>query len=130
MIVSAFSIIVYEITAKFIIKTFISEAQTVALGTDFIRIRILATPLMFCSFFTVHLFQGFGEGNKALFLGVMRWAVFNIPMLYILNYFIGMYGIVWSQVVADILTVMLSYIVYSNYMKKLKLKEKNAVGCY
>ena len=123
LIVSAFSIFIYQLSAKLIIKAFISEAQTVALGTNFLRIRILATPLMFCSFFTVHLFQGFGEGNKALFLGVMRWAVFNIPMLYILNNFIGMYGIVWSQILADILTVILSYTVYSRYMKKLKENE-------
>jgi len=129
LMVSAFSIIIYEITAKLIINVFISEAQTVALGTNFIRIRILATPLMFCSFFTVHLFQGFGEGSKALFLGVMRWAVFNIPMLFILNHFIGVYGIVWSQVTADVLTVTLSYIVYSKYMKKLKIKEANAIEC-
>ncbi|CRZ34019.1 hypothetical protein DFR55_10816 [Herbinix hemicellulosilytica] len=91
----------------------------------------MATPLMFCSFFTVHLFQGFGDGNKALFLGVMRWAVFNIPMLFILDYFFGMYGIVWSQVTADMLTVILSYVVYSNYMKKLKMKEENDIQlCY
>lgn len=127
LIVSAFSIFIYEISSKMIINAFISESQTVALGTNFLRIRILATPLMFCSFFTVHLFQGFGEGNKALFLGIMRWAVFNIPMLYILNYFIGMYGIVWSQITADILTVILSYCVYANYMKKLKMNEEDEI---
>ena len=126
LIVSALSVILYEITARLIINVFIAEAQTVALGTNFLRIRILATPLMFCSFFTVYLFQGFGEGRKALFLGVMRWAVFNIPMLYILNYFIGMYGIVWSQITADVLTVVLSYIVYSKYMKKQKTERLTA----
>lgn len=119
MAVSAFSIIIYEISAKLIIETFISEAQTVALGTNFLRIRILATPLMFGSFFTLHLFQAFGEGNKALLLGVIRWAVFNIPMLFILNQIFGMYGIVWSQVTADLLSVILSYYVYSKHMKKL-----------
>ena len=121
LIVSGFSIIIYELFAKSIMNVFISETQTIALGTNFLRVRVLATPLMFCSFFTVFLFQGLGEGNKALFLGVMRWAVFNIPMLYILNYFIGMYGVVWSQVTADTLTVVLSYYVYWRYKKKFKV---------
>ena len=98
-------------------QIFIADPETVRLGTDFLRIRCLATPLMFMSFFTVYVFQGFGEGGRALFLGVTRWAVFNIPMLYILNHFIGMYGIVWSQVCADILTVTLSFIVYRRYMR-------------
>lgn len=118
LITAAFSIVLYELTASYIMRMFIADAETVSLGTDFLRIRILATPLMFLSFFTVYLFQGFGQGNKALFLGVMRWAVFNIPMLFILNGIIGMYGIVWSQVTADIFTVALSIYVYERYKKK------------
>jgi hypothetical protein len=49
----------------------------------------------------------------------MRWAVFNIPMLFVLNHFIGMYGIVWSQVTADILTVALSAFVYFRFRSRL-----------
>ena len=118
LITAALSIVLYELTASYIMRMFIADAETVSLGTDFLRIRILATPLMFLSFFTVYLFQGFGQGNKALFLGVMRWVVFNIPMLFILNGIIGMYGIVWSQVTADIFTVALSIYVYNRYKKK------------
>ena len=118
LITAACSIVLYELTAGYIMRMFIADAETVSLGTDFLRIRILATPLMFLSFFTVYLFQGFGKGNKALFLGVMRWVVFNIPMLYILNGIIGMYGIVWAQVTADIFTVALSIYVYNRYKKK------------
>ena len=117
VIVSMISIVLYEIFAGNIMRIFIPDPQTVLLGTDFLRIRCLATPLMFMSFFTVYVFQGFGEGNKSLFLGVMRWAVFNIPMLFLLNHIIGMYGIVWSQVCADILTVSLSFYVYRRYMR-------------
>lgn len=117
--VSIISIILYQVSAGSIMQIFIPEQQTVLLGTGFLRIRCLATPLMFMSFFTVYVFQGFGEGNKSLFLGVMRWAVFNIPMLFILNHIIGMYGIVWSQVCADILTVSLSFYVYRRYTHRV-----------
>ncbi|MBP3883027.1 MAG: cation transporter [Lachnospiraceae bacterium] len=119
LIVGALSVAMYEVFAGGIIRLFIADPETVRLGTDFLRIRCLATPLMFMSFFTVYTFQGFGRGERSLFLGVMRWAVFNIPMLFILNHFIGMYGIVWSQVTADILTVALSAFVYFSYRRKL-----------
>ena len=119
LIVGALSVAMYEVFAGGIIRLFIADPETVRLGTDFLRIRCLATPLMFMSFFTVYTFQGFGRGERALFLGIMRWAVFNIPMLFILNHFIGMYGIVWSQVTADILTVTLSAFVYFSYRRKL-----------
>ena len=119
LIVGALSVAMYEVFAGGIIRLFIADPETVRLGTDFLRIRCLATPLMFMSFFTVYTFQGFGRGERSLFLGIMRWAVFNIPMLFILNHLIGMYGIVWSQVTADILTVTLSAFVYFSFRRKL-----------
>lgn len=115
LVIAGISIILYEIFAAQFIRIFISDAQTIDLATNFLRIRVLATPLMFLSFFTVYLFQAFGKGKISLFLGVMRWLVFNIPMLFILNGIFGMYGIVWSQVTADILTVALSFYVYHRF---------------
>ena len=121
---AVFSIILYEIFAPYIMMFFIDESETVALGTDFLRVRCLATVFMFLSFFHVHLFNGYGRGQEALFLGVMRWAVFNIPMLFILNHFFGMYGLVWSQLISDIMTVALSLITHKRYLKKSGLTEK------
>ena len=115
LICAAASIALYQLFAGQIIGIFINDGATAALGTGFLRARVLATPLMFLCFFHVHLFNGFGEGGRALFLGVMRWLVFNIPMLFLLNALFGMYGIVWSQVTADTLTAALSLRVYRRY---------------
>lgn len=112
VIIAAASILLYELFAAGLVRFFISEAQTVELATQFLRIRVLATPLMFMSFFTVYVFQAFGKGNISLFLGVVRWMVFNIPMLFLLDALFGIYGIVWSQIIADVLTVLLSLYVY------------------
>ena len=118
LLVAAVSIVLYEIFAAQFIRLFISDAQTVAMAENFLRIRVLATPLMFMSFFTVYLFQAFGKGRIALVLGVVRWLGFNIPMLFILNGIFGMYGIVWSQVAADTLTVVMPLLVYRKYRPK------------
>ncbi len=112
------SILLYELFAGQIMRVFIGDAQTVALGTVFLRARVLATPLMFLSFFHVYLFNGFGRGGHALFLGVTRWLGFNIPMLFLLNFLVGMYGIVWAQVTADVLTVALSLLVYRRFARR------------
>ena len=112
------SIAMYEIFAPSFITLFIDEPATVALGTKFLRARCLATVLMFMSFYHVHLFNSYGRGKEALFLGVMRWAAFNIPMLFILNHFFGMYGLVWSQLAADVLTVILSLETHRRYKEK------------
>lgn len=128
LVIAAVSIGLYELFAQQLIGVFIDDAQTVAMATSFLRVRVLATPLMFMSFFTVHLFQAFGQGDKALFLGVMRWLVFNIPMLYLLNALFGMYGIVWGQVIADGINVVLSAFVYGRYRPKALPAQRTAEG--
>lgn len=123
LVCAAGSVALYLAFAGPIMRVFIAEPNTVALGTAFLRARCLATPLMFLSFFHVYLFNGFGKGRYALLLGVVRWAVFNIPMLFLLNRLVGMYGLVWSQVTADTFTVLLSLAVYRYYETKVQPAE-------
>ena len=115
---AAVSILLYELFAGPIMGVFINDPGTVALGTVFLRVRVLATPLMFLCFFHVNLFNGFGKGGYALFLGVTRWVALNIPMLFLLNWLIGREGIVLSQVTADAIMAALSFIVYRYYEKR------------
>lgn len=120
LLVAAVSILLYELFAVQFAHLFIADAQTVELASQFLRIRVLATPLMFMSFFTVYLFQALGQGRIALFLGVTRWLVLNIPMLFLLNALVGMFGLVWAQAVADSLTVLLSLYVYRRFRRSAR----------
>ncbi|WP_205150905.1 hypothetical protein [Mediterraneibacter glycyrrhizinilyticus] len=52
--------------------------------------------------------------------------MFNIPMLFILNGIFGMYGIVWSQVTADTLTVILSFYVFFRF--RPRMEDERGVG--
>lgn len=123
LVIAVVSIVLYEVFAGQFVRIFLSDTQALSMASSFLRIRVLATPLMFLSFFTVYLFQAFGKGKISLFLGVVRWLVFNIPMLFLLNELFGMYGIVWSQVTADTLTVLLSFYVLHRFGPK---REKTA----
>ncbi len=117
LIVGLVSICVYELFATQLMRFFIADAQTVQLGTNFIRARILATPMMFLCFSMVHVFNAFGDGRRALFLGVTRWVVINIPMLFVMNAIFGIYGLVWSQLVSDSIMAAISFYVFDRYRK-------------
>lgn len=121
LLIATVSIVLYEIFAGNILRFFIADAETVRIGANFLRVRCLATPFMFMCFHLVNLFQAVGKGGKAMFLAVVRWAVFNIPMLFLFNAAFGMYGIVWTQIVADICTVAVSFYVYRRFEKSITL---------
>ena len=113
-------VVLYRIAAPFVIKMFISEGGTVQLGTEFLRARCIATPFMFLSFHMVHFMQAIGEGKISFYLPVIRQLCLNIPMLLLLNAIFGMTGIVWTQLSADIINVMISYMIYSKVMKRIE----------
>lgn len=124
--VAALSITLYEIFASQIIHFFINEATTVAYGTKFLRMRCLATPFMFLCFFHVFIFNGFGQGKYSLFIGIIRWCVLNIPMLFLLNRLLGINGLALSQFSADCLAVAVSVLAYSHYKRKYLKKIRGA----
>lgn len=123
LVIAAISVILYEIFASNIMHIFIENAETVTLGTAFLRARCLATPFMFICFHVVHFFQSVGEGKISLSLVIMRWAVLDIPILIIMEKVLGMYGIVWAQVTGDFTMALVSLIFYYVYVNK-KLKNE------
>ena len=121
LVIGAVSVVLYEVFAPGIMRVFINDTETVRIGTEFLRFRSVATPFMFLCFHLVHFFQAVGEGRISMRLAVIRWAVFNIPMLFVLNHLIGMRGLVLTQVVADICTVVVSYIIYYRFERAVKV---------
>ena len=112
------SVIMYFVFAPDIMQAFIRNAETVQFGTKFLRARCFATPLMFLCFSMVHFMQAIGRGRESFRLAVIRQLIFNIPMLFLMNRFFGMMGIVWTQAIADLCTVFISYIVYGRVRRQ------------
>ena len=116
--VALVSVTIYELFTKQIIWLFIHDSETILIGTGFLRVRSVAAVIMFFCFFVVFLYQGLGDGQRSLLLAVLRWAGLNIPMLYLLNHILGMYGLVWAQIISDVLTVIISYTILLKDMRK------------
>lgn len=121
LIVGALSVVAYRFGAPYIIRAFIANAETVQIGTKILQARCFATTFMFLSFHMVYLMQALKQGKWSFLLAFIRQLVLNIPFLIVLNYLFGMSGIVWSQAIADICNVIVSYIVYAHVCKRLNL---------
>ena len=117
--VSAVSVLLYRLFAGQIMRAFIADAETVRLGTAFLRARCVATPFMFLSFNMVNFMQAVDRGAESFWLPVIRQIALNIPLLIVMDRLFGMMGIVWTQAVADILNVIISYIIYWRVMRCL-----------
>lgn len=120
LIFTGFCIIIFELFAGGISRLFIQEAETAALTTNFLRIMCLATPLTICNFHMCYTLQAMGKGKESLILSTCRQGFFNIPLLFLMKACFGLYGIVWTQLIADALTAVVSYIIYSRVFRQLR----------
>jgi len=69
-------------------------------------------------------FQAMGMGKQSLILSSLRQGVVNIPLLFVMHHFFGLYGVVWTQLVSDGITSLISYGVYRSSYKKLFAKQE------
>ena len=65
-----------------------------------------------------------GKGSQSLLLTSCRQGLVNIPLLFIMNALFGLYGVIWTQLLADSITIILSIILYARMMKKLRCAER------
>ena len=124
--VAAVSVLLYYVFADRLIALFINNEATVRLGTQFLRARCFATPFMFLSFNMVNFMQAVNRGRESFWLAAIRQIGLNIPILFIMNAAFGMMGIVWTQAVADILNVIISYIIYGRVLRSILPREKES----
>ena len=123
--VAAVSVLMYYVFADRLIGAFIGDAETVRLGTSFMRARCFATPFMFLSFNMVHFMQAVNRGRESFLLAAIRQIGLNIPILLIMNALFGMMGIVWTQAIADFINVIISYVIYHRVVKQINEEGNN-----
>lgn len=96
-------------------------ADTWFLGLTNDPYKVAASSLVLTLYmFTIGIANLFGTGGGSLISRLLgaRQLVFNIPLLLLLDRFFGMDGLVWTQFIADIFTVILTYAVYWKLYKK------------
>ncbi len=113
----------FQLFAEDIVRFFIDEAETVRIGTGFLRVACLATPLMVTNVQMNYTFQAMGKGPQSLLLASCRQGLVNIPLLFIMNHFFGMYGVASTQLLADSITLTISFSLYASVYKKLKARQ-------
>lgn len=108
-----------EVFAPGIIRLFIRDESTIGFGKDFLRIACLATPFIISNFQKIYCLQAMGKGRESLVLGICRQGLFAIPILIVMNRFVGLYGVVAAQLISDGMTFVCSTLIYRKVYNQL-----------
>ncbi|MCM1326903.1 MAG: MATE family efflux transporter [Lachnoclostridium sp.] len=86
-----------------LIGFFIDTKDVIAYGSRFLQGFCLGLSFLFVDFLAVGVFQAIGFGKASFVFALLRKIAFEIPFLYILNYFFPLYGLAYAQFCAEFL---------------------------
>ncbi|MBQ8210832.1 MAG: MATE family efflux transporter [Clostridia bacterium] len=117
------------IFAPTIMKLFRAEDATVVeIGSAAMRAQCIAMPLMSMTIVANSLLQSVGKSVRATILSCCRQGIFFIPLILVLPKFFGLWGIEYTQAIADALTFLISLPFVIWFFKGLKNEQKSATA--
>ncbi len=105
------------------INLFSNDLEVIDIGVKTLRITTFMYPLLGFTQLYAALYQSLGMPKEALIVGTSRQGLFFVPLVFILPGIIGMNGVLLTQPIADLLTVMVTAIFAYKTNRILKNKE-------
>lgn len=106
-----------------IVKVFLTDSAALEYGMRFSRIMLTTAWLFGVYYVLMNAMQALGAATPSLLVSVCRQGFLYIPAVYILGALLGMQGLVWAQPVADVLSLLLTAILFAITMRKRKWED-------
>lgn len=118
--------LIFIIFNKNIVSLF-SNGNTMMINISSMALRANGFTFMFFGFYTVYssLFLALGKGKEGFFLGACRQGICFIPIILIFPHILGIDGILYSQPIADIISVVITVLMALALNKNINSSENN-----
>lgn len=118
--------LIFIIFNKNIVSLF-SNGNTMMINISSKALRANGFTFMFFGFYTVYssLFLALGKGKEGFFLGACRQGICFIPIILIFPHILGIDGILYSQPIADIISVVITVLMALALNKNINSSENN-----
>ena len=110
----------FVVFAPEIMVLFVREARTSELGAGFLRIACLAVPFTSVNFLISYTLQAMGKGVQSAALTFCRQGLVNIPLLILMNWIFGLYGMIWTQLATELVMLPVSLGMYRTTLRRLR----------
>ena len=103
-----FLAVIQVVFANQIVSFFTDEKEVIEIGARTLIIYSLVFPLFGYQVIYMTLFLALGKVKQGFILSLGRQGIFLLPAIFVLPKILGLNGVIYSQPVADFLTVMLT----------------------
>ena len=110
---SVLCLIVYEAFAPNIAAIFIKDADTINYAAAFLRRMVVAMPMVAINYPMIIQFQAMGKIKASLICSILRKGVLDIPLLFLFDRMVPLYGLMWVQPVVDMISLLAAVYFYT-----------------
>ena len=96
----------FELFAPRLTGCFIRDLATVQLAAGFLRRMCTAMPFMSLCYPLIIRFQATGRAKEALIVSILRKGVLDIPLLFLYDALLPLYGCMWVQPTVDCVSLV------------------------
>lgn len=100
-----------------------TEDDSLQYGAQFLRILCVGGPFSAYAYTIISFFQAVGEGKRAFLLATLRKGFLDIPLMFILNLIIPIYGIVAATPAADAVASITALILFRRFLRRLDIRK-------
>lgn len=108
---------VYIVFSEQIMRIFIDNSEVIQYGVPMLTAASLAGPVLGLMFLSVNSMQAVDRPLPATILSLCRQGLFFIPLLFLLNRFFGLNGVICTQTVSDYLAILIAAILLFTSLK-------------
>lgn len=120
---SLLCLIVYEIFAPFLTGLFINDVVTITYSAKFLRIMVVAMPMMSLCYPMIIQFQAMSMIKESLICSILRKGVVDIPLLFLMDRLIPLYGCMAVQPIVDTLSLIVAICFYRKVISKMQVSQ-------
>ena len=110
--------LVYGVTAPYLIGIFTDSADVIASGSTILRANMFILPFVGAISMSRMSFQAMGMPRYSFGITLTRQLFLYIPLLLALNKLFGFYGLIWAQPVTEAIMMAVSVTLLRHVLKK------------
>ena len=100
-------------------RVFTSDEKIIELGVHCLKIYVFCLPVLGLQYTVTSTFQATGKAIFAMFSNLGRQGIFFIPTIIVFKKLFDFYGLIWAQVAADYMAVVLCILLALPMIKKI-----------
>ena len=109
---SLLCLVCYELFAPQLSALFIEDATTISYSAGFLRRMVTAMPMMSLCYPMIIQCQAMGKVKESLITSVLRKGVLDIPLLFLMDRLMPLYGCMWVQPIVDSISLIVAGTLY------------------